>query len=232
MKSKLDSVKRAFNYEQGQYICHVYAKISDDERESLEEIIREVEQVQNEPSCLQAMKDWRTICDLNSDDELGLHLTLLRGHRAIHYHQIKYLVDSVKTLCNQLEPFKVCLDELKIFHNYERTKQFLCLAGRSSQHSTDSTRLHDLKQLLRQKVDEFAIKLSDEDETTDTLSHCSLMYRKLNANDELLENDPALNDFNRHFSESHVEIPICIIQVNTIHLKIGHLIYDIELNYN
>lgn len=221
--------KKAFNYETGQFICHTFASLTADEKSILDEVIEIIQNKQKE----NLDWAWLPITDIGTEDEadLNLHITLLRGHRAIYYHQIKPLIEALKSECANIQPVCLCLDEFRIFHNFERTKQFLCITPRNTNHiSEESRKLSLLKDRIQQVVDKFAIKLTNEDEDIDTLAHCSLMCReilddknKFDANNFILDlQDLCLSNLN--------EYPVCVTKINQIRVKVGKRMYDVDLS--
>lgn len=229
--------KQAFEYEKGQYICHISAAIRPDERQVLEDVIKVIIQHQKEPSSEEsrtACNGWKPLvdssCSSQGDSEIessSLHVTLLRGHRAIYYHQIRALIECLKVDCQSVQAFNLCLDQLKIFHNAERTKQFLCMTGKAN----DTSLLGELKQKLRDRVDSFAIKLTSEDETPDTTVHCSLMVREANCVNGALDTVSTVKILDQLCQRSFDEYPICIIDVDSVLVKIGNHNYNLSLTH-
>lgn len=235
--------KKAFGYESGQFICHVYAEIQPTQLQDLEEAIQAIQDEQNspslEPNLAAALAGWKSIC--NSEDDDGpeassaghnrgtsnrLHVTLLRGHRAVYYHQIRALIAAIENECKTLKPFSLCLDKFEIFHNYERTKQFLCLISQRTPNE-----LNCLKRALTQVINQFAIKLTEEDESPDTLAHCSLMTRprapSLPVREGTLEE--TINLLCQVCSSRLNDDLICLTRIDAINIKIGNHIYRLDL---
>lgn len=219
--------KQAFCHEQGQFICHIYATINSDEsRQTLNDVIQIIKNEQDKT--IIAFEGWQPIHSSGciDDTDSNLHITLIRGHRAIYYHQIRPLVSAIKSECANIKPISLCLNKLKIFHNYEQTKQFLSISALQSPMSD----LDQLKHRLQKTVDQFAMKLTNEDETNDTLVHCSLMYREL----QQVHRDPNVVESNLKSIENLCidkleEYPLCFIKVDIIHVKIGNHLYKLSL---
>lgn len=230
MKHTMSGVdKKAFNYETGQFICHVYATIPESERQTVDDVIQVVQDEQTK-SNNPAMCDWKPLCD--EADETSLHITLLRGHRAVYYHQIRSLIETLRLECTKLQPFSLCLDDLRIFQNLERNRQFLCLASRSSSNSTDdSSPLAKLKQTLMQSIDQYAIKLTNEDETSDTAAHSSLMFRDVCSTADVMTSDldSTVKVINELCFPEPDEYPMLLVQVETVQVKIGNHVYTLDL---
>lgn len=222
--------EKAFKYEKGQYICHVYAKISrdDDSAQSLFNIIDTLTKC-HEVNWKPLSED--NIVDIDSSETSGescFHITLVRGHWAVYHHQIKALIQLVRQECNQLSPVSLCLDELRIFSNFEKSKQFLCLASRAAP-PMDHGPLTQLKHQLHTCIQRFAQKLTDEDETLETLAHCSLMCRDVDEPDE----DQSRKDLiylTDTCRKSLKEVPICLVKVDKVYVKIGNHEYEIQLD--
>lgn len=218
------SGSKAFNYEKGQFICHVFATISENEREDLEEIVESI------ISDKDFAKHWKPICKLgtNEDSQSSLHITLLRGHRAVYYHQIKPLVDSLRNNLRVIPPIRICLNDFRMFSNNENTKQFLCIAPNRSSSSENFSKLKNLKLVLKETIDQYAIKLTSEDETDDTVAHCSLMYCDTTTGPDQ-NNETSLNEFNKWYKLNSPDRPTCLVNINVIQVKIGNTIYKINL---
>lgn len=218
--------KKAFDYEQGQFICHLYAELGTEICDTLDELS---EQLMSQQTSNPILKEWKPIQTTHVRSD-SWHVTLLRGHRAVHRHQIEALVSLIKTECDSLEPFNICLDVLDVFSNFEKTKQFLVIAER---HSSAPNITHSaLKQALRTSIDKFAIKLTDEDETNDTRAHCSLLTRDLNQTSiEYSETSAkeSLQLVEEICLKCMERVPICVTRIDRIHIKIGNHVYDIKL---
>lgn len=220
--------KKAFHYEEGQFICHVYSKIQSEEQEQLLNDAIDLVQSEQSRNIDGAFENWRPVG--KDDAETKLHITLIRGHRAVYYHQIKPMTEELRTACENLEPIYLCLDQFRVFENFERTKQFLCFVARQNELSREQNNFRVLKQKLQDIVDRFAIKLTSEDETEDTLAHISLMQR------EIPEEVPGRCDLklisdelDRLLSENLSEQPICVVRLETITVKIGKSEYQLKL---
>ena len=123
-----------------------------------------------------------------------------------------------------MKPFSVCLDDLNVFNNFENTKQFLCLSSR------DNVSILSLKEILRDTIDQFAVTLTDEDETDDTKAHCSFMLRDSIADSGQQVAVSAVDDMNNLFEAKLGELPIFQTRINSVQVRIGNHIYTINLN--
>lgn len=219
------SNKRAYEPEKGQFLCHIYVSIdSGPSQETLSDIVELVEAEQSKSSS-KAFQGWLSLDGKsNALDNSNFHVTLLRGHRTIHYHHIKPLVSLVENICRDLSPSSLCLDRLRIFHNYERTKQFLCIAMSKDPSSVDSSDFLSLKQTLRNAVDQIADRSTGEDETEDTVPHCSIMSRDVQQVNDEFESD--LQEIENLCKENLDELPICLVKIDSINLKIGKEVYN------
>ena len=214
--------RKSFNYEEGQFICHIFATISDEEKLVIDEVTRHVLEQQGISKDSRSHQGWTSLEEDNPVKEKpSLHITLLRGHRAIYYHQIKSLVDALVLECKSIAPFCLCLDDLRVFHNFEKTRQFLCLSSREN----IPPQLKQLKLKVRQRIDQFATKLTSEDETDDTLPHCSFMSRV----EEVCDDKKLVEDLNNLYSDEPQDYPLCIVRIERIFVKIGKCIYNISL---
>lgn len=228
-KNKQD---KAFDYEHGQYICHVYATIPDGDMHMLESLIEAIQAEQD-----QTRAPWRPIYTKNQTGARGsidekLHVTLLRGHRAVHYHQIRAMVERIRADCQTLQPIRLLLDQLRIFSNLENTKKFLCLAHgqlESAEQFGRQNPLAELKRTVRSIVNEYAIRLTDEDETEDTVAHCSLMLKDNEHCDEEEEGSKLLQAVEDIVNLRLDEYPSCFLNVETVCVKIGKVTYEIHL---
>lgn len=222
--------KKAFHHEEGQFICHIHAKINLEEQEQILDDVVAVVQGEQRKTKSQATDNWVPVVKddqryQDADEETKLHLTLIRGHRAVYYHQIKPLIEELRNVCEKLEPICICLDQVRLLENFERTKQFLCLVARNNDFSFDQ-----LKQKLQDVVDLFAMKLTSEDETEDTLAHVSLMYRDVPQRDEQCDLKLTSGYLDRLLSANMDEQLICLIRIESISVKIGKCEYQLKLS--
>lgn len=206
---------KAFKYQEGQFICHTYFSLPSNEKQSLEKI----------RSLFRSHQKSNTYkWEYNKDDPL--HVTVLRGHRAIYKHQINSMIDAIEQVCDNISPFGICLDKIKIFSNNEKTRRFACMVS-----STNYQNVIEIKKKIQETIDKFAIKLSNEDETEDTTLHCSLMNcptDKVCQSDLQTEEESLRQICILHSSQR--EEPICYIHVDKIHIRIGNTVYNISLD--
>lgn len=220
--------RKAFEQEKGQFMCRVYFSIdSESSQDVLNEIVELVETEQSKSSS-EAFLCWISLNKQTDDSEKSdFHITLLRGHRALHYHQIEPLLTSVEALCRNLRPSSLCLDKLRLFSNHEETKQFLTISTRNSPSSVELTNFINLKQKLRDVVDQFADRVTGEDETQDTIPHVSLMYRKVQRVQTEDEISQDLEEIENLCNERIGEY-ICLVNVDAINLAIGKKVYSFK----
>lgn len=219
----MENASKAFNYEDGQFVCHIHARIPEEIHQLLLDIVQVIENKQQQTP--NATNAWVSVSNDNKNQAHEFHITLLRGHRAIYYHQIRPLIDSLRIACANLAPFSVCLDRLEIFQNHESTKQFLCLASRAS----NTQAISKLKQELDHIVKQFAIQLTSETETTDTVAHSSLMYRQMSCNDKDFDIQSTLQDMQKLCSDELGDVPICVVRIECIQVTIGNHTYNLHL---
>lgn len=230
-----NNLVKAFNYEQGQYICHVYASIPEDDRYSLESLVKNIH---SKPRLEQTCAEWQPVhqgnstnCDEKDPEDDKLHVTLLRGHRAIHYHQIRYMIDKFRSECEVLQPARLLLDRLTIFCNAEETKQFLCLASTkftsAIESSTQTNPLFELKRTIKSTVNQYATQLTNEDETEDTIAHCSLMSREYVGGRR--EESELSREIAQIIDIDSDEYPSCLLNIEAIYVKVGKKIYKVSL---
>lgn len=212
------SFKKAFDYEKGQFICHIYAKVEPSAAVRLEDIAIAI--------LAETSGTWESIPTNQSSEDPEFHVTLVRGHRAIYYHQIKPLVDKIKSAVENIGPFSLCLDKLKIFDNCEQSKQFLCLTN------SGSTKFQELKSLLRVCIDTFATRLTGEDETPDTVAHCSILQRDMsNARSTSQQLNADLARALKICDSRELNLlEDCFVTINKIYIKVGNKEYPIELS--
>ena len=222
---KTDSNKKAYEPEKGQFLCHIYLSIDfGPNQETLSDIIELIEAEQTRSSS-SAFQGWHSLNDQSdAKGKSDFHVTLLRGHRTIHYHHIKPLVSNIETHCRNLSPFNLCFDKLRIFYNYEKTKQFLCIAASNNPSSAESSEFVTLKQKLQSVIDQFADRSTEEDETDDTVTHCSIMSRDVQQVSGELESD--LKAIENLCNENLDDYPICFVKVDSVNLKIGQEVYN------
>lgn len=226
----MSSTKKAFDYGGGQYICHIYFPLPLDAIESLEEPIEHILKQSRQISSEGCWKPMTELFDDVTEDNCGLHVTLVRGHRAVYYHQIKPLVKALESDLQTLPPASLCLDRLKVFNNYESTKQFVCMTTHETRLNLDTVcPFERLKQILRETVDKFAMKLTEENETADTVAHCSLLFREVTKSIDC-DIETVTDNLNSLFEDSNVEYPMCLARIDKVNCKIGNHIYSIALS--
>lgn len=223
----------AFKQEQGEFVCHVYAVLNiDSNTEVLTDIIELVEAEQSRSSD-GAYRGWTNvgseIDDNGSSHSNQYHVTLIRGHRVIYHHQIAPLLDSMGSEIKRLNAFRVCLDKLRLFYNHENTTQFLCLASRETSQAMEILCLKEIKHRLRAILNQFAMRKTEEDESDDTLAHCSLMRRDVQQVQQQTDADEDLSEIEKLCYDNLPDYPICFVQVDTIHIKIGCRVYSFDL---
>lgn len=220
--------RKAFDYEQGQFITHPFAKLSNDLSETLTDLVSLLKQEALQNALLESWMPLRREDD-DTGDDYTWHVTLLRGHRAIHKHQIRPLISTIRDACSTLEPFTLCLDNIDVFCNFERTKQFIVITERTG---IEQPACSALRSALRGAIDKFAIKLTDEDETDDTRAHCSLLMRDIAPGSPKIGEDErlAISKLVEEVSTTSLDqLPIYVIRVEKIFMKIGNHVYDFKL---
>lgn len=224
------SQRRAFEQEKGQFICHIYSSIEgDDIEDSLVKIIKVLRSQKSEATPNAAILAWNPLNE-TATDLVNLHLTLIQGHRALHYHQIKHLIELLRNECSTIKPFSIFLDHLEILSNHEKTKQFLCLATSNTATGDASSDLMCLRKSLKDILDRFATRLTEEDENINSITHCSFMVRDAilpYSNDQIKKE---LEDVYEIFGQTQEEFPICALTINRIHVTIGNHTYTFELS--
>ena len=222
------SKSRAFEQEQGQFLCHVYVAVN---IEATTEVLGDIVELVEAEQCRsqeRAFRDWKVVkCESGTNNQF--HVTLLRGHRVIYHHQIEPLLSGIESEIKTSTPLSVCLDKLKLFHNHEQTKQFLCIATRETNQASEVVELMNLKLRLRNAIDQFATRMTEEDESHDTLPHCSLMCRDVQQVEQSDLIDEDLKKIENLCEENLQDYPVCIVQVGTIYIKIGNHIYSFQL---
>lgn len=206
---------KAFEYQEGQFVCHVYSDLTGSERVIIDDLVRIfLEGAHISPR-------WSAIFDSSVDP----HLTLLRGHRALYYNHIDPLLSGIRQICLKHKPIRLLLSDLQIFRNQERTKEFLCLVTTPSFESG----LKPFKDELKDLIDQFALKLTDEDESPDTLTHCSIMSRTILPEHHSGSRDTELVELNRLCDDLLGEVPVLVSNISSIKLSIGCKTHEFQL---
>lgn len=224
---KASGDRRAFEQEKGQFMCSVYLSI-DSSNDTLSDIVELIEAEQTRyPS--EAFRGWISLNNqTDAFEKSDFHVTLIRGHRTIHYHQIKPLLAAIEDLARSLKKLNLCLDKLRLFSNYEQTKQFLAITTRNNQSSVELSDFMAMKRSLRDVADQFADRSTVEDETEDTIPHCSIMSRELIR-------APSEDEVSSHLREieslcnENLDDYICLVNIDKIKLKIGKEVYSFDI---
>lgn len=124
-----------------------------------------------------------------------IHVSLIRGHHALSFHQITPFISSLRDRLSNCQSFDVYLSTFKLFTNDEGTRSFVCLCEPKLQ--IDSTNCRNSR-LVRDKImktlDEFksAVKIStgdderfisDNSETDEFTFHTSLAWCSPESNE-------------------------------------------------
>lgn len=212
---------QAFEYEKGQYTCHVFAAPPEAVGDELDDLIVSFLSNENESDTLLSGWIQSGSSALNCDE--AYHITLIRGHRAIYYHEIKPFLKVIESKCASIKPVDLCLVKLRVFSNFEKTRQFLCLVDESRNES-----LAQLKRELIDAVDTFAIKLTHEDEDRDTLAHCSLLQRDVSGQQSHDLEDIA-ESFRNLCKTKLGDSPVIMCRVDRVYVRVGHKTHVFEL---
>lgn len=225
--------KLAFEYESGQFICHIYIEIQNDEDleycDFFNEFIKLIEANPIDDNLQKPL--WIPVTNLNQvpDDQQAerrsFHITVLRGHHALYYHQIRPFIANLTEECKQIDCFKLYLDELVIFKNYEKTKRFLCLASH-----TQNELFNNLKKTVQSTLKDFATGLTQECIINEAVPHCSIMWQDIDSTKKMCDEKQLLRHFNHLISKSSVEELGMNINVEFVTVKIGFKTYNIPLN--
>lgn len=168
------STSRAFEREQGQFVCHLQAIVPDDNRFWMTKTIETVLLLQTPKfEHLSTWSHWAPIYD----DDQKLHVSLIRGHKAVAGHHIQPLYEEIKEFCDYVNPMPLFMSQFSILTNHEGTKEFLTVSERVSKFVKSPTL--ELALSLDPIIKKYAINLNDEnfENDDDTLIHCSLMQR-------------------------------------------------------
>lgn len=222
--------KPAFEYETGQYICHLYidSKIDNPEHNFNCNIYDEfIKLVQDNPinderkhhPWLPMPRSCPTGVELQTERQ-PFHLTISRGHYALYYNQIKPFVEALNTKCRDIDRFKIYLDELVIFENHEKTKRFLCLAS----HMTNEA-FNDLRQGVQATLNDFASSLTQECYIHEAVPHCSLMWQEIFETNETCDKKAEICHLNQLIETSMSDDLCVIVDVESIIAKIGFKTY-------
>ena len=109
----------------------------------------------------------------NSD----IHLSLIRGHYSLRYHQISLFVSTLSQRLSLISSFIVCLSEFKLFKNDEKTRCFICMT--QSTNSLNESKAESLLNCIKSALNEFNSKvvITQTDQTDDEfIFHSSLAW--------------------------------------------------------
>lgn len=223
------NTKQAFSSEIGQYICHIYIDIEDDQLE--DEFLNDdfIKLVQENP--IHGKQIWFPKSTSQAEDDYSVnkhfHISLLRGHHALYYHQIKPLISDLTDICKDVPSFNLLLDKLVIFSNYERTKRFLCIAAAKSNRFFD-----DLRRIVEEHLGQYAVGLTAESEINENIPHCSVMWHDIETSGSNFDITMELQRLENILQRSHLaDISKCV-NVKSITASIGCKTYTIPLKIN
>lgn len=264
--SPLNSGRLAFEQVDGQFVCHSSIIIDDeDSSELLEDIADEVINSQHQklfkPGTshsgeFQLDEPEETFGQASatySDDCHAFnmatprwhkipqpHISVLRGHRVVLYHQIRPLIDQLRETCARIHQFNIILSDIELFFNQESTKCFLSLARPAKCPSDSFERLRDT---IKPVIEQYASRMTEEDDFQDTRPHCSFLYCDIIGREKLEETNQTNNEetVQELIKENNVlknylyggvcnSDTVCIVRVKSIQIRIGSHVYSLPLH--
>lgn len=74
------------------------------------------------------------------------HISLLRGHYAVQYHQIDPLLNQLETAIKSFNQFVLCLSKVRLFNNDEKSRSFIAICEIQQNENTSIKRKESANQ--------------------------------------------------------------------------------------
>lgn len=199
----IDGRVRSYPHQRNQFSIHIYIKLN----ENNDYIIEDLKQTFNEKS------------DENNIhfEDIETHISLIRGHYCLRFHQIDSFIDSLKQRLKSIFCFTICLNAIKVFANEEKTRNFITVC-----ESTPNLQSKQVIEAIDSVLNEFNCNVFGNSFKTDEhLYHTSIAWFLPKYSDSGLQ---LAKDIEHYFDE-----PL-IIKVSQICVKIGNICKTIYLN--
>lgn len=155
------------------------------------------------------------------------HISFLRGSYAVKYHQVDALMNTIISFIQSYQEFSVCLNDVTIFTNDEKTRSFVVLTEQQFQksYSDDKEKCASKKFFfyLRDILHQYRSDIcNNEQEKAESFKyHTSLAWF-------LPEHQDDGNNIRKQIDE-HLKNDALFVKINQIHVRIGHKNKTVQL---
>lgn len=220
----IEKRSRIFPNIRNQFVIHIYYHLDDNT-----EILQEIRQ--------QFVEKW-----LNFENEW--HISFVYGHYAVQYHQIEPLLCQLSELIKSFESFSLCLNNVRILPNSDKSRYFLAICQTHSDDDIDNEmgdneislkKLHSplapnrvliksIHHIIRKYRSE--IVPVDDSQVEKFIYHTSIAWFTPEHVDEAQK---ICDKLNQNYFNDEDDDRILFIRIDRIHLKIGHISRIINL---
>lgn len=209
--------QRTFASVRNQFVVHVFVPLEGDEQ--IEEMY----------------DDFADITD-KVVFEKEPHISLIRGHYAVEYHQIDPLLNQLEAAIKSYSAFSLCLSKVRLFSNDEKSRHFIALCeaettsksgddkppkieneneyeSLNSRHSPRHELIKSVHTVLKQYRSE-VVKPVDDDLVNRFIYHTSIAWF-LSADQEIGQR--MVDQVAEHFAEQ-----VILKRITKVHLSVGH----------
>ena len=175
--------------------------------------------VDDEETISDCVKQYLTVGRRSNDflhQILDPHFSLLRGNCVIRHHQIDPIVKSVEEKLSKQQCFTIALKQVKILHNDEGTRSFICFCA--SDHIPIM-----LQRVLEAVTNCFAEFIDVKMYADQFIPHVSVIWFLPHAS-----HDPDVEKLVQDLSNQLADQPV-LIRVSNVQLKIGNQIFTVSL---
>lgn len=209
--------QRTFASVRNQFVVHVFVPLEDDE------------QIQD------IYDDFGDITD-KVIFEKEPHISLIRGHYAVQYHQIDPLLNQLETAIKSFSQFVLCLSKVRLFNNDEKSRNFIAICEMHQQKEEDTSTKgeksedqnkvgphysnrqprHELIKSIHSNLKEYRSEVVplDDEQIDNFIYHTSIAWF-LPADEEI--GQKMVDQVTEHFAEK-----VILKRINKVHIVIGH----------
>jgi hypothetical protein len=201
-EESIDGRIRSFPHQRNQFLVHFYIEL-------------------NENSIIE---DLKLIFNTKENNEKGIHfnesqmhLTIIRGHYCLRYHQIQDFFQSIHQKLKTIFSFNICLNEIKVLENEEKTRQFISIC-----ESNPNPNSKLIIEAIDCVLNEFNLSpFSAKNDFKQHLYHSSIAWFLPKSSSFGIQ---LTNEMNDYFDEPF------IIKVDQIFVKVGNICKTFSLN--
>ena len=202
--NNISGKQRTFPSERNQFVVHVFVSLAED---------KQIQEIKDEFSYIS-----EKIYFVSQP-----HISLIRGHYAVQYHQIDPLMDKLSNVINSYNKFSLCLSNVKLFSNEEKSRYFVAIcennndfAEKINPNKTQVKENQDLIKSIYNVLIQYRSELyeTSEEKIDKFTYHTSIAWFLPEFHDIGLE---VFNQIKTYFKDR-----IIFQKINEIGIKIGH----------